>query len=118
LRFFLSKADRLLKRREFIALNESGRRIQNEHFIVAFFPNQRDRSRIGVTVTKKVGPAVRRNRIKRLVREYFRLNRHHLAGHWDINIIAKRQVADFSTEKTFRSLKDIFERISIYDRQP
>jgi ribonuclease P protein component len=115
LRFSLTKADRILKRREFIALTESGRRIQNDHFIAIFSPNQLGRSRIGVTVTKKVGPAVKRNRIKRRVREYFRLNRHDLAGNWDINIIAKRQIADFSSEKAFRSLKNIFERLSSYD---
>ena len=115
MRFSLTKADRILKRREFIQLSESGRRIQNEHFIAVFSPNLRGRSRIGITVTKKVGPAVKRNRIKRFVREYFRLNRHHLAGHWDINIIAKRQIADFSSEKAFRSLKDIFKRISNCD---
>jgi ribonuclease P protein component len=115
LRFFLTKTDRILSRREFIALAESGRRIQNEHFIANFSPNQLGRSRIGITVTKKVGPAVKRNRIKRLVREYFRLNRHQLAGHWDINIIAKRQTADFSSKKTFQSLTNIAERIAKYD---
>jgi ribonuclease P protein component len=115
LRFLLTKADRILKRREFIALSNSGRRIQNEQFIAIFSPNQRGRSRIGITVTKKVGPAVKRNRIKRLVREHFRLNRHHLTGHWDINIIAKRQAADFSAENVFRSLGDIVERISNYE---
>lgn len=115
LRFLSTKADRILKRREFIALAESGQRIQNEHFIAVFSPNQLGRSRIGITVTKKVGPAVERNKIKRRVREYFRLNRHHLAGHWDINIIAKRQAADFSSEKALRSLTDIVVRISKYD---
>jgi ribonuclease P protein component len=115
LRFLLTKADRILKRREFIALSKSGRRIQNEHFIAIFSPSQHGRSRIGLTVTRKVGPAVKRNRIKRLVREHFRLNRHHLAGHWDINIIAKRQGADFSSEKVFRSLGNIFERISNHE---
>jgi ribonuclease P protein component len=115
LRFRLTKADRILKRREFIALSESGHRIQNEHFIAIFSPNQLGRSRIGITVTKKVGPAVKRNRIKRLVREHFRLNRHQFAGHWDINIIAKRQASDFSSGQAFRALADIVERISNYD---
>lgn len=109
--FSHTKADRILKRREFIALSETGQRVQNEQFIAVFAPNQRSRSRIGITVTKKVGPAVKRNRIKRLVREYFRLNRHNLAGNWDINIIAKEQVADITTQQTYRSLENIFKRI-------
>jgi ribonuclease P protein component len=112
LRFSLIKADRILKRREYIALSKTGQRIQNEHFIVIFSPNQHGRSRIGVTVTKKVGSAVKRNRIKRFVREYFRLNRHNLAGNWDINLIARRQTVDFSAEQMHRSLKNIFERLS------
>ena len=115
MRFSLKKADRILKRQEFIALTEIGRRIQNEHFIAVFAPNQHGRSRIGITVTKKVGPAVKRNRIKRLVREYFRLNRHDLTGNWDINLIAKRQGVNISADQTNRSLKNIFERISGYD---
>ena len=115
MRFSFTKADRILKRHEFIAFSKAGRRIQSEHFIAVFVPNQRGRSRIGITVTKKVGPAVKRNRIKRMVREYFRLNRHNLTGNWDINLIAKRQRVDFSTEQAYRSLENIFERISSDD---
>jgi ribonuclease P protein component len=109
--YSLTKADRILKRREFTALSETGQRVQNEQFIALFAPNRRGRSRIGITVTKKVGPAVKRNRIKRIVREYFRLNRHKLVGNWDINLIAKRHIADISSEQTNRSLQNIFERI-------
>jgi ribonuclease P protein component len=112
LRFSFTKADRILKRHEFIALTRYGRRVQNEHFIAVFAPNQRGRSRIGITITKKVGPAVTRNRIKRIVREYFRLNRHDLTGNWDINLIAKKQIVGHSADQTNRSLKNIFERIS------
>jgi ribonuclease P protein component len=115
LRFSLTKADRILKRREFIALSKSGRRIQTEYFIAIFSPARFNRSRLGVTVTKKVGNAVERNRIKRLVREFFRLNRHSLSGNWDVNIIAKLQSANISVEKAYRSLQNIFGRISRYD---
>ena len=115
MRFFLTKADRILKRHEFIALSKSGRRIQNEHFIAIFAAAERSRSRLGITVTKKVGKAVKRNRIKRFVREFFRLNRRRYSGKWDINIIAKRQIEDISGEKAYRSLQDIFNRISNYD---
>jgi ribonuclease P protein component len=115
LRFSLTKADRLLRRREYLALSKFGRRIQNEHFITYFSADRQGRSRIGITVTKKVGPAVKRNRIKRLVREFFRLKRHCLAGNRDISIIAKRQAADLSSEKAYRSLQEILGRITGYD---
>ncbi len=51
------------------------------------------------------------NRIKRLSREYFRLNRHNIAGKWDINIIAKKEAANITAEQAFFSLKNIFARI-------
>ena len=115
LRFSFTKADRILKRSEFIALSKSGRRVQDANFIAYFLPAQFNQSRLGVTITKKVGQAVERNRIKRLVREFFRLNRHCLSGKWDINIIAKRQSAGIPSEKAYRSLQNLFDLISRYD---
>ena len=115
LRFSFTKADRILKRSEFVALSKSGEKIQDTEFIAYFIPTQHGQSRLGVTVTKKVGQAVERNRIKRIVREFFRINRHCLSGRWDINIIAKRQSAGIRSEKAYQSLQNIFELISRYD---
>jgi ribonuclease P protein component len=50
-------------------------------------------SRMGVTVTRKVGNAVTRNRIKRLVREVFRRHRDRLVSGLDVVLIAKRNAA-------------------------
>jgi len=110
--FSFRKADRILKRREFLELSKYGRRIQNEHFIAYFSPGQCNRSRLGVTVTKKVGKAVTRNKIKRFVREFFRLNRYKLLGKWDINIIAKKEAAEISPEKAHHSMQNLLDRIS------
>lgn len=51
-------------------------------------PNGLDRSRLGITVTRKVGTAVRRNRIKRVIREIYRRNRPVLPTGLDIVINA------------------------------
>ena len=84
------KAARILKRPEFIRLSKSGTKIQNRHFIFLYSRSRREYSRIGITVSRKVGDAVVRNRIKRLVRENFRRMRPMIFGAWDINIIAKQ----------------------------
>jgi len=112
LRFSLTKADRILKRSEFVALSKSGYKVQNEYFIACFAPGRQQHCRLGITVTKKVGKAVERNRIKRMVREFFRLNRQRISGNWDINIIAKTRAAGMSSETVGQSLQDIFDRIS------
>jgi ribonuclease P protein component len=93
-------------------LSVLGKKTQNRNFIAIFAPGRFQRTRLGVTVTRKVGNAPTRNRIKRFSREYFRLNRHIITGHWDINIIAKKRAADLSSEQAFLSLKDVFKNIS------
>ena len=110
--YIFTKADRILKRREFLRLSKYGKKLRNKHFIAVFSPGRSERTRLGVTVTRKVGQAVTRNRIKRYCREYFRLNRHNISGKWDVSIIAKREVANLAGSRIFSSLQDIFERIS------
>ena len=118
MRFFsFTKADRILKRPDFLRLSKTGKKIHNKHFLALFSSAVVERTRLGVTVTKKVGHAAARNRIKRICREYFRLHRHNVKGVWDINIIAKKEAADLPSEQAFASLRNIFDRISLsFDR--
>jgi ribonuclease P protein component len=86
----LTRADRLKKRYEFRQVQLSGRRIHTPHFLIVVQPNALHNTRLGITVTKKVGTAVQRNRIKRVVREVFRSNRQLFPAAHDVVFIAKR----------------------------
>ncbi len=70
-------------------LFESGKSFHTAHFIIVWCDVAKSHARLGVTVSRKVGKAVARNRIKRLIREYFRQNRNKFKRA-DYNIIAKR----------------------------
>ena len=112
LRFCFTKADRIRNHSEFLRLSKIGKKIHNRHFVANFSSDRFQRTRLGITVTRKVGRATTRNRIKRFIREYFRLNRHIITGYWDINIIAKKKAGDISSGETFLSLQNIFDNIS------
>jgi len=109
-----TKDDRLLKRSDFLHLSNRGKRIYNRKFIAYICKNDLNHCRLGLTVTRKVGKAVKRNRIKRLAREYFRQNRHIFRDHWDISLIAKRESVDISNKALLSDLENIFVRIASY----
>jgi ribonuclease P protein component len=109
-----TKGDRLLQRPEFLSLSRTGKRFQNRHFIAYICINNLNCCRLGITVTRKVGNAVTRNRIKRLAREYFRQKRHIFKYHWDISLIAKRESADISNSNVLTTLEHLFAQIEAY----
>jgi ribonuclease P protein component len=109
--FAYTKALRLRKRSEFVYVSTVGKKVQNRHFVAYFIPNHQQASRLGITVTKRVGTAVERNRIKRRAREAFRLNRKYVKDSLDMNVIAKTESADLAAEDIFFSLDDLFQKI-------
>lgn len=89
------KKERLLKRREYLAVSrEVSKRVETKNFLVILRRNELKHSRIGITVTKKIGKAAIRNRIKRQVREFYRKNKRRLPTGYDFVIIARKGAAD------------------------
>ncbi len=66
--------------------------------------------RLGLTVPRAVGKAVIRNRIKRRLREVFRLHRHQLGARWDIVINPRRTAADAPFAKLEEAFRKVIEK--------
>ena len=69
---------RLAKRREFLRVYETGRKLFSRYCVLFFAANGLTLSRIGITATKKLGKANVRNRLKRWTRETYRRQREPL----------------------------------------
>jgi len=81
---------RVRRRSEFLIAQDRGRRVHAPHFVLIVLARGQDGpARLGITVTKKIGSAVARNRTKRVMREVFRLNRALFPRAADIVVIAK-----------------------------
>ena len=105
------KRDRLRKRPEFLALADKGRRLVSRLFIIVYASGDQLAPRLGITVTKKIGPAVTRNRLKRVCREFFRQHREQLTNAYDIHVIARRAAGQAANDELTKSLEQLFSKI-------
>lgn len=76
--FSFRKEERIAKRAEFREIYESGQKHFGRHVIIFARTASTDRTRIGITATRKIGKAHDRNRLKRWVRETYRTHRASL----------------------------------------
>ena len=109
--FSLTGAERLLRRADFQRLSMDGNRVDSEYFVILYCQNDVGKLRLGVTVSKRVGRAVIRNRVKRLVREHFRLHKGLFSDSYDVNVIAKSSVSDLRSRQIRGALEAIVRDI-------
>lgn len=100
------RSKRLTARREFVDVYDRGRRASTSCFALFAVRNALGHSRIGLTVGRKYGNAVARNRIKRRLREIFRLNRASLAAPLDVVVNVRAP----ATTAAYRQLETEFLR--------
>jgi ribonuclease P protein component len=93
---------RLRSRREFLAVQDRGRRISARYLTMLALPNTLHRNRLGIVASRRIGGAVVRNRVKRRLRELFRHLDPDRPAHpsaaarpgFDLVVIARRDAAE------------------------
>ena len=90
-RLRFTKGQRIRKGIEFREITQKGVKASNRFFRIAAVskPNQ-TKPRLGIVVSKKTGNAVQRNRIKRIIREIFRLYQENIIPGLNVVVIAKK----------------------------
>jgi len=89
---------------EFFLARRKGRRRGSSNFVVYTVLRKNGPARLGLTVSRKVGGAVQRNRVKRLVREFFRHQLDSLPGGLDVSVVAKPGAARLDHGEVCREL--------------
>jgi len=107
--FSFPKEVRLRRRSEFLRVQDKGHKVTADCLLCLVLPNGRADgvTRLGLTVSTKVGPAVVRNRIRRRLRELFRVKKATLPKGLDMVFIARSSAA----EADFARLAKAYERI-------
>jgi len=108
---------RLRNQEDFQKVFQKGRSTANRQFVIYVLPKEgQDQLRIGISVSKKLGKAVVRNRIKRLIREALRLNLPLIQWTGDLIVIARGPVAEMSYQEVADSLVHCLKKAKIYGK--
>jgi len=103
--------ERLHKRRQYLEVYGRGRKTHCPHFVVYVLENGLDYHRLGITVSRKVGKAVVRNKVKRRLREVFRANKPSWDAHYDMVVNVKRSAAEAVFDKLGADFREALGRL-------
>ena len=102
---------RLTARRQFLTTYTDGYRLRSASFTLFALPNDLGHCRLGVTVTRKIGGAVVRNRIKRVVRDIFRRRHCGFRLSLDLVVNAHRSIVERESRELEEEFLSAFRRL-------
>jgi ribonuclease P protein component len=105
------KAVRLLRRREFLEVQDKGQKLPSDCLLGLARPNGLPHSRVGLTVSSKVGNAVVRARLRRLLRELFRKRRGHWPPGVDVVLVVRQSAKDASFSDMSRAFDGVTRKL-------
>ena len=111
-------SESLKKNEQFREVYKKGKSLANKYLVVYVLENNQERNYLGISVSKKVGNSVKRNRARRLMKESYR---HLLAEgfipdgpqHYDFIMIARNTISGRKCAEVEKSLRSAFRRTGI-----
>lgn len=115
----MQKENRLAKREDFNKVYRYGKSVANMQFVLYTLPRpQQPQFRLGVSVSKKLGNAVVRNRIRRLLKEIVRHHGESLPGGIDLILIARKPAVDLTYQEMEKCVLHVLKRASLLAKRP
>lgn len=109
----LKQQNRLRNTRRIREVRRSGSSESNRWLVVSSLPGEETESRFAFSVSRRIGNAVTRNRIKRLMREAVRRNLPHMSDPCDVILIARTAARSASYAEIERAVTDLLHRARI-----
>ena len=89
----------------------------NGYLVLYARPNRSATNRVGITASKKLGHAVVRNRVRRRLREVYRLNEELFAPGWDIVVVARSRCIDADFQKLTHAYLSLAQKAGVLKSQ-
>ena len=112
--FELGRNKILRGKREFNTVHSKGRSLANREMVIYFLEDENLRGKVGFAAGKKLGCAVIRNRVKRILREAYRLNQHNVNQNYAIILVGRKNLIDAKADVAIKSFCDICKRAKIW----
>lgn len=107
----LEDKNRLKRRKDFTKVYKKGRSVGGRSVVLCYRKTTEPCFRVGFTVSKKVGKAVVRNKIRRRLREIARLNRQMFAANYDYVFIARRGIVNTAYKDLEKEVLSLLKRV-------
>lgn len=103
----------LNKNRDFCNLYNRGKNAGNKLIVIYCRYNRKDYNRLGITVSKKVGNAVSRNRARRLIKEAYRLNESKLKSGFDLVVVSRFKTVFSDLDAVSKAFLELCEKLDL-----
>jgi ribonuclease P protein component len=111
--FTFPRSIRVRSRADYLKIQRTGQKMGGRYLILLSMDNELPTSRFGITVSRKTGNAVTRNRVKRRIKELQRFNRDSVVPGKDIVIIATRKAPEATFERMKMEYTDLIKRAGL-----
>jgi ribonuclease P protein component len=106
--FRFTKKERIAQPQDFRKVMKLGKRISSRNFILFLLKSEKTFHRLGIVAKKEIGPASFRNRMKRYIREFFRLHKRQIKGSYDIILMTKKGCSLNRYQEAEQELRGLF----------
>lgn len=110
----LPKQRILRKNKQFQGIYQHGKSYANRYMVLYVMPNANTETKVGFAAGKRLGNAVTRNRVKRLLRETYRLNQQQLKPGFDLLIVGRKPIIDVKYKVVCKAFGDLCTRAQIF----